>query len=298
MQEVLSNHTPHPMDFRLGGNHLITIGDTGLDTKHCFFADSEHEVPFQTLQLKDNEIPTSFFKWNPHRKIQSYVRFQYEEITTDFKDFDNGHGTHIVGTAVGNPLHQNQQWKGMSPESPILFLDMGILQDLEPYLFIPFEFQKHVLEWIYRDTPSRIFSISWGGDFNIYSHLCREIDDFLFHHDDFIIVVASGNLGHLGPGSIGSPATAKNILSVGATYSNFHSFNHSIHHQEYWVQTGFCPLYHQHILNHSHLYGEHYLASFSGRGPTHARWTTRAERTAGGRTVSYTHLTLPTICSV
>jgi hypothetical protein len=38
----------------------------------------------------------------------------------------------------------------------------------------------------------------------------------LYKNDDFLVVLAAGNLGYEGSWTIGNPATAKNALAVGA----------------------------------------------------------------------------------
>lgn len=46
--------------------------------------------------------------------------------------------------------------------------------------------------------------------------MAMEIDTFTNSHDDFLVLVAAGNDGP-GTGTVGTPATAKNILAVGST---------------------------------------------------------------------------------
>ena len=45
----------------------------------------------------------------------------------------------------------------------------------------------------------------------------RGFDIFSYVNDDFLTLIAGGNSGNEGPNSIGSPATAKNILAIGAS---------------------------------------------------------------------------------
>lgn len=46
----------------------------------------------------------------------------------------------------------------------------------------------------------------------------------MFDNQDFLVLVAAGNSGNQGPGSVGSPATAKSALSVGASLGTSESF--------------------------------------------------------------------------
>lgn len=47
-----------------------------------------------------------------------------------------------------------------------------------------------------------------------------QVDDFMYQHQDFLILVAAGNDGDEGFGTVGSPATAKNCVAVGASQSS------------------------------------------------------------------------------
>jgi hypothetical protein len=75
------------------------------------------------------------------------------------------------------------------------------------------------------ELGSRISSNSWGGENVDYSTECRQIDDFVWKNPDFIIAYAAGNAGDKGYGSVGAPANAKNIISVGASRSTEKSFS-------------------------------------------------------------------------
>lgn len=75
------------------------------------------------------------------------------------------------------------------------------------------------------DVGERVHWIGWGvadaGSCSVDSHA---IDRFVWEHPEMLVVAAAGNAavdvnpadGVADPGSIGSPATAKNVLSVGA----------------------------------------------------------------------------------
>jgi len=46
-----------------------------------------------------------------------------------------------------------------------------------------------------------------------YTTSTMEVDQFVYDHPDYLVLVAAGNSGP-GPNTVGSPATAKNILAV------------------------------------------------------------------------------------
>ena len=75
------------------------------------------------------------------------------------------------------------------------------------------------------DNGARIHSNSWGSDAaGAYTTDSLNADDFIWNHRDMTITFSAGNAGIdangdgvIDPGSIGAPATAKNVISVGAS---------------------------------------------------------------------------------
>src|SRR5204862_804947 len=63
---------------------------------------------------------------------------------------------------------------------------------------------------------ARISTNSWGsavnGAYDVYSY---NVDQFMWSHPDYLICFANGNSG--APNTVGSPATAKDCVSVGGT---------------------------------------------------------------------------------
>jgi hypothetical protein len=70
------------------------------------------------------------------------------------------------------------------------------------------------------DEGARISTNSWGTNTSGgYSQLSGIVDDYLWHHKDYLVLYAAGNAGP-GPQTVGSPGTAKNVLTVGASENN------------------------------------------------------------------------------
>lgn len=91
---------------------------------------------------------------------------------------------------------------------------------------------------------AKIHSASWGGKQPSYTTQTRNFDQYMYDNDDFLIVIAAGNDGHGdAPQTVGSPATGKNIIAVGAHHNTASS----------------TP---------KHGLGPSYIADFSSRGPT------------------------------
>jgi len=98
-----------------------------------------------------------------------------------------------------------------------------------------------------KNAGARLHSASWGSSSNSYGSQANRFDEYIYENDDFLIVVAAGNSGGGNtPNSVGEPATAKNIIAVGATQSANADLTSSM----------------------NEVPSQDYIASFSSRGPT------------------------------
>lgn len=123
----------------------------------------------------------------------------------------HGHGTHVAGSIVGTGEASDGQYKGTSPGAKLVFHSIEnakgkLVTDVETILQEAYE------------EGARIHSNSWGAnDKGEYSLSSMLFDRFLWEHPDMTVLVAAGNEGEKGFKTIGSPATAKNVIAVGAT---------------------------------------------------------------------------------
>ena len=95
-----------------GEDEIIGVGDSGLDSGHCFFEDKTGgEAATQTYG------PT-------HRKIVAYRPYADGEATGQ-----RDHGTHVVGSILGKsstPGAEGANNDGMAPAARVSFTDIGM----------------------------------------------------------------------------------------------------------------------------------------------------------------------------
>ncbi|MBN1810867.1 MAG: S8 family serine peptidase [Anaerolineae bacterium] len=184
-------------------------------------------------------------------------------------DDPHGHGTHVAGSAAGSGALSGGQFRGMAPGaglvvqslySPTQANGLYIPADLNP-LFAP----------AYTDG-ARIHNDSWGSVGNRYDTWAQTADQFIWDHPDMLVVVAAGNGGIdrgldglIDPGSLYSPATAKNVLAVGASESlrTGQGYTGDYGHSPTGANFPADPVHSDTISDEP--WG---LAAFSSRGPT------------------------------
>ncbi len=129
----------------------------------------------------------------------------------------SGHGTHTVGSIVGNGAMSNQKIRGTAWGAKVYAWfcssDGGRAIKTPKNMNSLFRGDTNGTEW----AQAFIHSASWGSNvYGQYDASCAEFDMYVWKHPEFLPVVSAGNEG---PGltSICSPAASKNVLAVGAT---------------------------------------------------------------------------------
>ena len=129
-------------------------------------------------------------------------------------DANSGHGTHVAGTMFGDGSGDSST-RGVAPNATFHFYQL----EHDP--------SGQLARWgslydMFRDSHQKnahVQSNSWGAQssWGQYTSDSRSADSFLNDYDDFLVLFAAGNEGSQGAQSIAPPATAKNVLTVGAS---------------------------------------------------------------------------------
>ena len=192
-----STPPPPPVPFPFNGaGELVAIADTGIDETHPDFKG----------------------------RIQKVVARGRPGDATD----PNGHGTHVAGSVLGDGSASHGDIKGTAPQAKLFF--QSLLDKDDGLGGLPFELGE-LFEQAYA-AGARIHNNSWGAATeSTYRITSSEVDEFVRRRPDMLIVIAAGNegsafqprnakKGYVDWLSIGSPATCKNALTVGASRSS------------------------------------------------------------------------------
>lgn len=178
-----------------GTGQMVAVADTGLDSgdKNTVVADFTH--------------------------LHSGYVWGYGSVSWSDPD---GHGTHVMGSVSGNGELSGGVVRGGAYETkPIIqSLWSAMVGELTP----PNELRQ-LFSQAY-EQGARIHSNSWGNPSAVgeYDSEAFQVDQFMWENPDMLILFAAGNSGidkdkdgRVDESSLCSPATAKNVLSVGAS---------------------------------------------------------------------------------
>ncbi|KAL7929858.1 peptidase S8/S53 domain-containing protein [Trichoderma chlorosporum] len=227
----------------------------------CLADDQANKIalgPVQSLDIQsfrgDNQtiavIDTGFDLGTPsnchpafHGRIKGLISLGRSEdaLPTDAQRYDdpNGHGTHVCGTIVGQPIETSEGTiGGAAPNAKLVITSIIKTKKDEKeksYPLAPIEDVYKAFEIPYHEHKARIFSNSWGDDLGLkgqrpYGVDAQSIDAFVRDHPDALIIFSAGNNNpdiypsstqrNVSPkATIGSQAAAKNCLTVGASGS-------------------------------------------------------------------------------
>ncbi|HKE16344.1 MAG TPA: S8 family serine peptidase [Kofleriaceae bacterium] len=206
-----------------GEGQVVGYIDTGADVDSCYYRDTARGLPPTNACNGGTAIDAS------QRKVLA-VDFLWSNecaggIGAGEWDTQN-HGTHVGGIIAGdnfaNPIEHDTA-DGMAPGAKLVVQDGGFGTDNcgdLPGIGCPVVDLQPLFQQAY-DQGARLHTNSWGDQENAspqnnYTAASEDVDAFMFSHPDFLVFFAAGNSGP-GTATVGSPSTAKNGVSVGAT---------------------------------------------------------------------------------
>jgi subtilisin-like proprotein convertase family protein len=217
-----------------GSNIIVEVNDTGIDATHPDLAGGgvygKPAAPFGVI----GDVPQSLVDTNGHgTHVAGIIAGDGVESIT----VTNAPGstlTNLNGTVSGVPSGSPEQFRGMAPAA-ILYSVGGIAggSDTNIFNFLPDQYFQEAPAL----TNALISNNSWVNEGDTaydlsaasYDAAVRDALPFVTGSQPVLFVFAAGNAGNgsdsedLGGGiadSIESPATAKNVISVGALQEN------------------------------------------------------------------------------
>ena len=250
-----------------GTGIIVAVSDTGLDNginntnMHPDFKD-------HIVDIHSYGIPVS---------AQSWVNAPYNDGASDL---DSGHGTHVAGSVLGDGTQSSGAITGIAPEARLYMQATEVWTDwttaaesnfgyTDDYTLMGIPDDLSEMFDAAADNGSHIHTNSWGasvaGQYTISS---MQTDHSARNHSGMLILFAAGNSGtdansngEVDDDSMGSPATSKNVLTVGASENNRSTIT-----SEWgaWWPGDYPqdPINSDKMANHSEG-----MAAFSSRGP-------------------------------
>ena len=204
-----------------GTGEVIAIADTGLDT-----GDPATITPDLSGRI------TALTSWPINPSWAPYVTNPGHDDGP--ADLGSGHGTYVAGLAAGSGARSGGKRRGVAPGAKL------VVQAIEQWVSVapghpeigasrytlagrPTDLRE-LLTQGYR-SGARIHVLAWGSAAaGTYDNDSYEADLYLREHREAVVLVAAGNSGSdrngdrvIDGGSLDSPATAKNAMTIGAT---------------------------------------------------------------------------------
>ena len=229
-----------------GSGQIVAVADTGLDTGNT-----------ETL----------------HPDFSGALLHVFDlGRLTDWSD-TYYHGTHVAGSLLGSGAASGGQYRGAAPSAQLVFQS---LMTASQSLALPDDLNDLYLPPY--DLGARVHSDSWGsaveGEYNADS---MTTDEFIWDHPDLFVAYAAGNEGIdlnrdgvVDAHSLDAPASAKNVLAVGASESGRPAGSggkSSLTYAAAWPLDYRVPPISSDLISSSPDGGPQGVAAFSSRGP-------------------------------
>ena len=241
-----------------GTGIIVAVADSGLDsgtndsTMHPDFRD--HIVDIVSLPMSS---ATATFCGSP---------------ANDGAEDINGHGTHVAGSVLGDGTDSSGNIKGIAPEARLYFQSVGLWCQNnaagKQHTLLGIPTNKTDLFRFAAENGSRVHTNSWGSTclgtcYSEYTLGSLQADIAAREYTNMTILFSAGNSGidansngEIDFDSLGNPATAKNVFTIGASENDRPTINNI------WGSSYVSPI--NNDLRADNISG---MAAFSSRGP-------------------------------
>ena len=252
-----------------GSGIIVTVADTGLDNG----VNNSNMHP----DLRDHIVGIHSYGIPP--AAQSYANAPYNDGAADL---DSGHGTHVSGSVLGDGTQSSGSIKGIAPEARLYMQATEVWTDWTTATENNYGYTDDYtlmgipddLSDMYDDAVangSHIHTNSWGSSVaGQYTANSMQSDYSARNHTGLLILFAAANDGTDASGdgevdldSMGAPATAKNVLTVGASENNRPNIN-----SVWGTSSPSGAVYSSPISTDLIANNTEGMAAFSSRGPT------------------------------
>jgi hypothetical protein len=189
-------------------------GGTRLFGESQVTGQSDYGFDVNNYAFRDPAVPiTTFGNYPTHRKVIAYLPGSFAAMFGE--PGSNYHGSHTFGTICGNEV--GSSYVGMAPLAKHWYCDIGNNSTAiyPPQIYFDMWQPAYVGN---AGGACRMFAQCWGSgsQLGVYESGAQMWDQFMWDHRDFLGFNAAGG-GGSGQGTIFPPATAKDIVTVGAT---------------------------------------------------------------------------------
>ncbi|MCA9926841.1 MAG: S8 family serine peptidase, partial [Anaerolineales bacterium] len=201
-----------------GSTQIVAVADTGIGGGTA--ATAHPDIPAGRV--------TAIFDWPAASAGGCYTAINDGSI-----DVDSGHGTHVSVSVLGDG-DASGIGKGTAPAASLVFQSVEDFADMKGQCALVYADGYYLLglpddvRTLYQqayNAGARIHSNSWGSSqAGVYTLDSANTDDFIWNNPDMTITFSAGNDGVdnnadgvVDSDSTGSPATAKNVITVGAS---------------------------------------------------------------------------------
>jgi hypothetical protein len=198
-----------------GSGIVVTVADTGLD----------NGVNNSNMHPDFKDHIKGILSWP--MSASTCANYGMTGSCSDDAEDKHGHGTHVAGSVLGDGTDSNGSIMGAAPGAQLLFHSIATtVGGSEALVGIPDDLDDMFkLAWA---NGSRVHTNSWGSSVNgLYTTSSMQADDSARTYDELVIIFAAANDGtdansdgEIDLDSLASPATAKNVLTVGASENN------------------------------------------------------------------------------